>query len=86
MHEQRIIDSIIEDLDIDDCDVKCISLMVDSENLYKRLTRDVQSGMRSADIIMRSRERIRLYQDLNTIKIDTNNKTVPMIADEIKRL
>ena len=51
-----------------------------------RLTRDVQKGIRSADVIERSMARIPLYQALNTIKIDTNNKTIPMISDEIKQL
>ena len=86
MHEQAIIDSIIENLDITYCDVKCISLIVDSDNLMNRLTRDVQKGIRSADVIERSMARIPLYQALNTIKIDTNNKTIPMISDEIKQL
>lgn len=86
MHEQAIIDSIIKNLDITNCDVKCISLIVDSDNLMNRLTRDVQKGIRSADVIERSMARIPLYQALNTIKIDTNNKTIPMISDEIKQL
>ena len=86
MHEQDIIDSIIKNLDITNCDVKCISLIVDSDNLMNRLTRDVQIGIRSADVIERSMARIPLYQALNTIKIDTNNKTIPMISDEIKQL
>ncbi len=86
MHEQAIIDSIIENLDITNFDVKCISLIVDSDNLMNRLTRDVQKGIRSADVIERSMARIPLYQALNTIKIDTNNKTIPMISDEIKQL
>ncbi len=86
MHEQAIIDSIIKNLDITNCDVKCISLIVDSDNLMNRLTRDVQKGIRSVDVIERSMARIPLYQALNTIKIDTSNKTIPMISDEIKQL
>ena len=66
--------------------MKCISLIVDSDNLMNRLTRDVQKGIRSADVIERSMARIPLYQALNTIKIDTNNKTIHMISDEIKQL
>ena len=38
------------------------------------------------DIIERSIARIPMYQALNTIKIDTNAKTVAMIANEIKQL
>ena len=47
---------------------------------------DVEGGIRSEDVIERSIARIPMYQALNTIKIDTNAKTVAMIANEIKQL
>ena len=86
MHQQSIIDSIVEKLDTQSCDVKCISLIVDEANLRKRLTKDVESGIRVEDIIERSIARIPMYDTLNTIKIDTNAKNVAMIANEIKQL
>ena len=86
MHQQSIIDSIMEKLDTQNCAVKCISLIADATNLRKRLTEDVERGLRSEDVIERSIARIPLYQTLSTIKIDTNEKTVAMIAKEIKRL
>ena len=86
MHEQSIIDSILEKLDTQNCEVKCISLIVDKANLRNRLTKDVKSGIRVEDIIERSITRIPMYDTLNTIKIDTNEKTVAMIANEIKQL
>jgi len=86
MHEQSIIDKIISGLDIAACNVINISLMVNEINLKNRLMEDVSKGIRSDDIIKRSMDRIPLYEKLNTIKIDTNNKTIQMIADEIKKL
>lgn len=86
MHQQSIIDSIIDKLDLENCDVKCISLIADEINLRERLKADVEKGTRTADIIDRSIARIPLYQALDTIKIDTCNKTIQMIADEIKHL
>lgn len=86
MHQQSIIDSIIEKLDVQNCNVKCISLILDEINLRERLTSDVKKGIRTADVIDRSVARIPLYQTLDTIKIDTSNKTVQMIADEIMQL
>lgn len=86
MHQQSIIDSIVEKLDVKNCDVKCISLITDEINLRKRLTADVENGIRTADVIDRSVARISLYQTLDTIKIDTSNKTVQMIVDEIIQL
>lgn len=84
MHQQSMIDSIVEKLDTENCDVKSISLIADENNLCERLLIDVKKGVRTADIIDRSVARIPLYQSLNTIQIDTSNKTVQMIADEIK--
>ena len=86
MHEQSIINSIIEKLDAQNCAVKCISLVADEKCLCSRLLMDIENGIRSVDVVERSIARIPLYQALNTIKIDTNEKTVAMIVDEIKQL
>lgn len=86
MHEQSIIDSILEKLDIDNCEVKRISLIADESNLRRRLTADVTRGARTADIIDRSVARMSMYRTLDTIKVDTSNKTVQVIADEIMML
>ena len=86
MHEQRIIDSILKKLDTQNCEVKCVSLVADEKTLRDRLSMDIERGIRTADVIERSVSRIALYQTLNTIKIDTNEKTVAMIANEIKQL
>lgn len=86
MHEQSIIHSIIEKLDTKNCVVKCISLVVNEKSLRDRLSKDVERGIRTADVVERSTARIPLYQILNTIKIDTTEKTVDMIVNEIKQL
>ena len=86
MHEQSIIDSITERLYIQNCAVKCISLVADEKSLRERLSIDVKKGIRTAEVIERSAARIPLYQKLNTIKIDTKNKTVSMIVNEFKQL
>ena len=86
MHEQSIIDSILEKLDIDSREVKRISLIADESTLRRRLTADVTRGARTADIIDRSVARMSMYRTLDTIKVDTSNKTVQVIADEIMML
>ena len=86
MHEQSIINSILEKLDTQNCEVKCVSLVADEKTVRDRLSMDIEKGIRTADVIERSVSRISLYQTLNTIKIDTNAKTVAMIANEIKQL
>lgn len=86
MHEQSIIDSIMKKIDLSGCDVKTISLIVDEKNLRERLSQDIVKGIRAEDVIERSISRIPLYQDLNTIKIDTSNKSVAIIVSEIMKL
>lgn len=86
MHEQDIIDKIMHELDTEHCRVITISLIADEANLRSRLSFDVARGIRTADVIDRSMARMRGYQMLDTVKIDTSNKTVREIADEILAL
>ena len=83
MHEQAIINSILDKLDMENCILKNISLVADEENLRKRLQADIESGIRKEDVLERSLARINLYQKLDTVKINTNDKTVQTIVEEI---
>ena len=86
MHEQSIIDTILARLNPADCRVIPISLICSKEKLVQRLEQDVAAGVRTDDVIQRSVERIGLYQNLNTIKIDTSDKSVAAIVKEIAAL
>lgn len=86
MHEQYIIDSIVNELDGENFTVKKISLIVDEINLKNRLKADIASGIRTEDVIDRSIRRLPGYQALDTIKIETSNKSVYQIVEEIKAL
>ena len=86
MHEQSIIDEIIDRLDTKDARVIKISLMIDEINLRKRLSADIAGGIRSNDVIDRSVAKIDMYQTLDTIKVDTVNKNVCEIVSEILTL
>jgi len=86
MHEQSIIDEITKNLDTENCRVIRASLIVDEDNLRKRILSDVASGIRTEDVIERSIDRIGTYQLLDTYKVDTDNKTVAEIAEEIRLL
>ena len=86
MHEQTIIDSIINELDTSACRVIKISLITDEVNLRNRLSSDIARGIRTSDVIDRSVGRIQMYRLLDTVKIDTSNQTVREIADEILKL
>lgn len=86
MHEQSIIDTIIERTDVTSCEVKVISLIGSQETLTERILVDIKSGIRKDDVLDRSIARIPLYQNLNSIKIETDGKTVRAIVDEISAL
>lgn len=86
MHEQSIIDGILRELDTTNCIVRTISLTVDEPNLRDRLAADVAHGIRTADVIERSVKRISMYPELDTIKINTSNKSVSEVVNEIKSL
>ena len=86
MHEQAIIDAILSKLDTAGCRVVNVSLTVDEDNLRSRLSFDVENKIRSEDVIERSIERINMYQVLDTVKVDTNNRTVSEIVSEIMKL
>lgn len=86
MHEQSIIDAINNKLDIIDCNVIKISLTIDENNLRNRLASNIARGIRTVDVIDRSVARINMYRLLDTVKVDTNNKTVCEIANEIMSL
>lgn len=86
MHEQSIINCIIDSLNIDNCRVKMISLMASEITLRKRIEFDVANGVRTADVINRSLARAPMYEILDTVKINTDNKTIAEISDEIINL
>lgn len=95
MHEQSIIDEILSRLDLTGCAVEAVSLTCSEEELRRRLQKDIDSGIRTPDILDRSAARLPLYKKLNTRQIDTtgldakeaaykvvNRKTVELIEIE----
>ena len=75
MHQQKIIDDLLSRLDLHDVRLVNISLICRQEALVERLSHDVALGKRSEDVIFRSVERLPLYHDLQTIKIDVSDIT-----------
>lgn len=86
MHQQEIIDKIISRLDLIDVKVIKISLICHKQALMQRLSLDVEKGIRNEDVLNRSVERIALYHQLDTIKIDVSDKTVEEVAENIMKL
>ncbi len=86
MHEQSIIDDLLSKLNSKNCQTRVISLMCSKETITERIKEDIKSGIRTNDVLERSMERISLYQTLDTIKVNTDDRTINDIADEIMAL
>ena len=83
MHQQEIIDEILSRLDTAHCQVINISLICTEEELVCRLQKDVEAGIRTADVIRRSVSRLPLYKELDTIPVDTSGLDASAVAGEI---
>ncbi len=81
MHEQGIIDDILSRLDTVGCQVHAISLVCSEEALRERLQKDVNMGIRTADVIPRSLARVQLYEGLNTVKINVSSLSPEQAAE-----
>ena len=83
MHQQAIIDDILSRLDTANCKVYSISLICSEQALRTRLQKDVAAGIRTEDVVLRSMERIPLYEKLNTCQVDVSEISSEQVADFI---
>lgn len=83
MHEQNIIDEILKRLQTSECNVKLISLVCNESSLIARLKSEIINDIRTKDIIDRSLQRLPLYGNLNTVKVDNSNKSIDKVVEEI---
>lgn len=86
LHEQSILDDLLSRLDTADCTVKAVSLLCTPAALAERLQKDVAAGLRQADVVGRSLERLPLYGALNTRKIDVSALSPGETAEAILRI
>ena len=86
MHQQEIIDDILSRLDTKNVQIIPVSLIADETALKKRLSADIEAGIRMPDIIERSQARLPMYASVDTIKIDTSNMTPESVAEAIALL
>lgn len=85
MDHQEIIDELLGRLEdeLSEVSVHSISLVLTEKALKRRLQRDVDAGIRPADILTRAPERLPLYDKMDTIKLDASEKTPAELAGEI---
>ena len=83
IHEEYIFKQILDKLAGYDFQLYKISLICTEEALKNRLNNDVINGVRKADVINRSLERISAYEKMDTVKIDVSNITSEETAKRI---
>lgn len=84
IHTDEIMNKILNKINLIDVDVYKITLMSNKEELIKRINKDVELGIRDEDNIRRSLDKYDMYNEMNTIKIDTSNKSIDDIVKDIK--
>jgi hypothetical protein len=72
LHEQHILDDLINALNLNGCTTHCFSLVSTEQALVERLNHDIAAGKRGSDIRERSVARISLYDKLDMVKIDVS--------------
>ena len=85
MDHQEIIDEVLGRISpaLEDTSVYSISLITSEQALTKHLQKDIDSGLRSPDVLQRSLERLPLYQQLHTQKLDISNLNAQQAAQKL---
>lgn len=85
MDHQEIIDEVLKRISpaLEDTSVYSISLITSEQALTKHLQKDIDSGLRSPDVLQRSLQRLPLYQQLSTQKLDISNLNAQQAAQKL---
>lgn len=83
MQEEQIITEILSRLKVGNYRLTKFSLICSEMKLKERLMRDVEAGVRSADVLERSTSRLQQYLDMDTEKIDVGVLTPESAARKI---
>lgn len=86
MHDQSILDGLLKRLNLRDVRVVSVSLVCSEDALRQRLIRDVEAGRRTPDVIARSVQRLKLYDLLDTVKLDVSAMPPEEAAQRIRAL
>lgn len=89
MHEQSILDELINALTGENFNLWNYSLVCSEEALRERISKDIAGGLREADVLTRSIQRLPLYEKLNTRKLDVSGisakEAAQILADSIQK-
>ena len=80
MHEQSILDDVLSRLDKHNCILYKFSLVCSEQALTSRITKDIEMGIRTEDVINRSISRLKNYFEMDTEKIDVSKISAKEVA------
>lgn len=83
LHQQEILDGMLERLDLSACSVHEFSLLCSPQNLRKRIQGDIEAGRRTPDVLERAVSRLPLYDVLRTVKVCTDEMSAQEAAKAI---
>ena len=79
----EIMNFVLDNLNLQHTEVYKITLMCSEDYLVQRIAKDIADGIRDCDSIKRSLDNLRLYSRMDTIKVNTDNKSVDAVIKEI---
>ncbi|AJA47084.1 hypothetical protein CPAST_c09840 [Clostridium pasteurianum DSM 525 = ATCC 6013] len=86
IHTEEIFKLILQRLNDLEFDLIKITLICSEEILKKRILKDVQLNLREDSAISTSIERLKLYENMDTVKIDTTDNSISETVDTIMKI
>lgn len=83
MQYESVINDILGHLNQEDYNVYKFTLEISKQALTERILKDVELGKRTIDVLERSLERLSMYDNMDTVKIDVSNITPNSAARQI---
>lgn len=86
IHLDEIFDMVLSKLDGLEFEVIKITLMCNEDSFRERVSADIANNLREKEALDMGLERIPLYKNMNTIKIDTSDISVLETANKIIKI
>lgn len=86
IHDEKIMDDILEKLTNKDFQLRKITLTCSRKVLKRRISSDIAKGKRDIECLERSLKYFDLYQNMDTEKIDTSEMATEEIVEEVMKL
>ncbi|MGL4874801.1 MAG: AAA family ATPase [Clostridium sp.] len=86
VYNDEIMKEVLKRIEKENLKIYKITLMCSKEELIKRIKKDIESEIRDEGNIERSLNRFEAYEKMDTSKVDTTNRAIVEILDEIMEI